>query len=226
MKLVFSIGGSILAPDDVDTGYASDLARLFERLAEKNEVAAVIGGGAPARRDIAIARGEGATWSACDHIGILATRRNARAFGKYLKGLWNGAIPESLYEAQKLFGDGIVLMGGTEPGHSTDAVACLLADWVGADRFINASNIDAVYDKDPKKNPDAMPISQVTASRLFTILKEAGSKAGEYPLLDHVAISTIKRAGFKAHMVDGRDLDNMAAAALGKSFKGTLVVPG
>ena len=190
-----------------------------------NGQVAIVGGGAPARRDIAKARTQGVTWAGCDHIGILATRENAIALGEYLGNLWDGTIPESLHQAQSLFGKGVLVMGGTEPGHSTDAVACLLADWVGADIFVNASNVDAVYDMNPKEHPDAKPLAIVSASDLSKILSGAGSKAGQYPLLDHVAIQTIKRAGFSALMVDGRDLANMEDAVLGRPFKGTRVTP-
>jgi len=225
MKIVFSIGGSILAPEDIDSGYAASAAGMLARLARDHQVAAVVGGGRPARRDIEKAREEGATWAACDHVGILATRRNAKALGQALGDLWNGKIPESLAQAQSMFGQGVLVMGGTEPGHSTDAVACLLADWVGAKTFVNASNVDAVYDANPKEDPSAKPLTRITATELEAILGTEGYNAGEYPLLDHVAIKTIKRAGITALMVNGRDIPNMEAAVTGGGFKGTTVTP-
>ena len=45
----------------------------------------------------------------------------------------------------------IVVMGGTEPAHSTDAVGSILAEFIGAELLINATSVDGLYDKDPNK---------------------------------------------------------------------------
>jgi uridylate kinase len=136
----------------------------------------------------------------------------------------NQKIPESVHEGGSLFGEKILVMGGTEPGHSTDAVACLIADWVGADTFINASNVDAVYDKNPNVHDDAVALKSVHIDRLSDILSGEGFNAGEYPLLDHVALSVIKRSRIKTLFVGGRDLQNMRKAANGEDFRGTTVI--
>ena len=95
--------------------------------------------------------------------GIKKTRDNAK---KLLDVLGESAfqeIPESIMQAGEQFGGKIVVMGGTEPGHSTDAVAALVADWVNADILINASNIDFVYDSNPKEKPDAKKIDSMSS---------------------------------------------------------------
>ncbi len=225
MKIVFSIGGSIFAPEQQDTKYVSEVAKLLLQLSKNNEVAAVVGGGWPARCAIKKSRDAGASWAECDHIGILATRENAKKLILEIGSSANQKIPETIHDAAKLFGKGKVLvMGGTEPGHSTDAVAALIADWVGADLFINASNVDAVYDKNPKKYADAKPISEITIDELMHLLKDEGVNAGEYPLLDHTAIRIIKRAKTPTIVLDGRDLKNMRNAAEGSSFNGTKIL--
>jgi uridylate kinase len=225
VKIVFSIGGSILAPAKVDREYAAAAADMLLALSKKHRVAAVVGGGRPAREAIAKARARGASWAQCDNIGIQATRKNAKALISHLKGKSNREVPEGVKEAAKKFGKRILVMGGTEPGHSTDAVAALIADWVKADLFINASNVDAVYDKNPKKHPDARPLSEIRIDDLIRLLDGEGFNAGEYPLLDHVCLKIIKRAGFKAIVLDGRDLPNMKDAAEGKTFRGTVITP-
>jgi uridylate kinase len=225
MKIVFSIGGSILAPGGIDTDYVASAAQMLKNLSTKHHIAAVVGGGRPAREKIAQARSNGASWAECDHIGIMATRENARALVMALGREANRTVPETIYEAASIFGKRIIVMGGTEPGHSTDAVAALLADWVRADVFINASNVDAVYDKNPKKYPDAKPLDTIRIDELMSLLSGEGFNAGEYPLLDLTSLKVIKRAGLKTIVLDGKDLDNMAAAAEGRPFKGTTVAP-
>ncbi|MBD3389174.1 MAG: UMP kinase [Candidatus Altiarchaeales archaeon] len=224
MKIVFSIGGSILAPEGVDGDYVGKVSSFLSGISEGNEVAVVVGGGRPAREKISVARAKGASWAECDHVGILATRENARVLADALGDLAVEAIPESIHEAASLFGDRILVMGGTEPGHSTDAVACLLADWVKADLFVNASNVDAVYDKNPWENDDAKPLEEISVDDLIVLLEGEGMNAGEYPLLDHVALKVIKRSSIRTLVLDGRDLGNMRSAIEGRPFKGTSVV--
>ena len=224
MRIVFSVGGSILAPDEVDEAYVSELSSLLLELSKKHELAVVVGGGKPARNRIADARGNGASWAECDHVGVLATRDNAEALVRALGVSAHPEVPESIHAAAAMFGGKILIMGGTEPGHSTDAVAALLADWVKAGVFINASNVDAVYDKDPKDFMDAKPIKTIRVDDLIKLLSSEGFNAGEYPLLDHVALNVIKRSTIKTIVLDGRDLGNMRKAAEGESFNGTTIV--
>jgi uridylate kinase len=223
MKVVFSIGGSILAPSGIDAEYIAGVALMLRNLSAKHHLAVVVGGGRPARERIAQARAKGASWAECDHVGIMATRENARALIAALGREANRTVPETIYEAASIFGKRIVVMGGTEPGHSTDAVAALLADWVGADLFINASNVDAVYNKNPKKFPDARPLDNVRIDDLMALLSGEGFNAGEYPLLDPTALKVIKRSNLKTLVLSGKELDNMSAAAEGRPFKGTTV---
>jgi len=225
MKLVFSIGGSILAPGGVDQEYVQAVASMLKEQSAKHQMAVVVGGGRPAREKIAQARAKGATWAECDHIGIMTTRENARYLVAALGREANRTVPESIYEAASIFGRRIIVMGGTEPGHSTDAVAALIADWVRADMFINASNVDFVYDKSPKTNPDAKPIQEIGVDDLIKLLGGEGFNAGEYPLLDLTSLKVIKRSKTKTLVLDGRDLANIRAAVDGRPFKGTTVIP-
>jgi uridylate kinase len=225
MKVVFSIGGSILAPGVVDQEYVSDVASMLKELSTKHLMAVVVGGGRPAREKIAQARERGASWAECDHIGIMTTRENARYLINALGREANRTVPESIYEAASIFGKRIIVMGGTEPGHSTDAVAALIADWVKADLFVNASNVDAVYDKNPKKHADAKPLDTIKIDDLMGLLEGEGFNAGEYPLLDHVSLKVIKRSSIRTVVLNGRDIRNMKDAAEGRPFKGTSVLP-
>jgi uridylate kinase len=224
MKVVFSLGGSILAPGAIDAEYVAKVSSMLKELSQKHYIAVVVGGGRPAREKIAAARAGGASWAECDHIGIMATRENARALVQAIGREANRTIPETVYEAASIFGKRIIVMGGTEPGHSTDAVAALIADWVKADAFINASNVDAVYDKNPKNHPDAKPLDSIKIDDLMKILEGEGFNAGEYPLLDHVSLKIIKRSSIKTIVLNGRDIENMRAAAEGRPFKGTTVL--
>ena len=84
MKIIFSIGGSILAPEEVDSDFTADCANFLKKISEDHEIAVVVGGGKPARDAIKVARDEGKTWAQCDYVGILKTRENAMALIKEL----------------------------------------------------------------------------------------------------------------------------------------------
>lgn len=224
MRIVFSYGGSILAPQDEDEDFVGEVAGLLSGLAGEHELAVVVGGGVPARKAIAKARKEGVSSPArLDWVGIRETRRNA---GKLIKALGDAAqasIAESVMQAGESFGEGILVMGGTEPGHSTDAVAALLADWIEADLIVNASNIDYIYDRNPKEYDDAKPLESITAKKLVEMVAQMASGAGEYALIDLLAAKIIQRTGIKTIVLDGRDLENIRNAVEGKEFRGTVI---
>ena len=78
-------------------------------------------------------------------------------------------------------------------------------------------------DKNPKKFPDAKPLGSIEIGDLMILLSGEGANAGEYPLLDNVALNSIKRSRLKTIFLDGRDLKNMESAVNGGKFKGTTV---
>ena len=52
--------------------------------------------------------------------------------------------------------------GTGSPFFSTDTAAALRAAEINADALVKATNVDAIYDKDPKKHEDAKKISKLT----------------------------------------------------------------
>ncbi|HHQ45048.1 MAG TPA: UMP kinase [Candidatus Altiarchaeales archaeon] len=223
MKIVFSYGGSILAQEGTGKNFIEKVAGMLEEFSQNHKIAVVVGGGKPARDAIKIARDNGESEAACDHIGILATRDNAQRFLDVLGDCALDVIPETLVDAKNLFGEKILVMGGTEPGHSTDAVAAILADWIKADILIKASNIDYVYDKNPKIHSNAKPIKHISPKEVVSMVAHMESGAGQYALIDLVAAKVIERAKIKTIVLDGRDLDNIKNVVAGRPFKGTTI---
>ena len=112
--------------------------------------------------------------------------------------------------------------GGTEPAHSTDAVGSILAEFVGADLLINATSVDGLYDKDPKKYQDAKLFPEVTPSKVLECLSGNEVKAGTYEFLDHTAIQIIKRSGIKTIILNGENPENINRAL--NERIGTLII--
>jgi len=171
-----------------------------------------------------MARGLGASEALCDDVGIDVTRLNARLLITALEEAAYPKVPHNFQEALEYSQSGkLVVMGGTEPAHSTDAVGSILAEFIGADLLINATSVDGLYDKDPKKYSDAVKFEEITASDMMDLLSNKDIKAGTYEFLDHTAIGIIKRSKIKTVVVDGNDPENLLKAVYEKI--GTTILP-
>lgn len=212
MRIVIAIGGSILLKE-YDNKKFEAYANIIKQLNTEHEIFIVVGGGRPARDYISVVRDMGLSESICDEIGIQVTRINARLLQLALGNISYPAIPENFQEALEYSATGkIVIMGGTEPAHSTDAVSSILAEYVDADLVINATSVDGLYDKDPNKYDDAVMFSEVTPDKLLEIVSTNDNKAGTYEFIDKTAIGIIKRSNIKTVIVNGNNPENVKKA--------------
>jgi uridylate kinase len=226
MRIVVSIGGSVLAPDlepDRVRGHASVIDGL---VADGHEVATVVGGGGVARKYIGTARELGASEYDLDALGIDVTRLNARLL---VTALDSSATPEPAesHEAARasLRRGEVAVMGGTVPGHTTDAVSALLAEMVDADLLVYATSVPGVFSADPKKVDDAERYDRLTAAELVDVISTIETAAGSNAPVDLLAAKIIERSGLRAVVLDGSDPGRIAAAVAGDAFDGTEVVP-
>lgn len=227
MKIVISIGGSVLVPDEIDEKFIKNFAQLARELHKKHELVIVTGGGKTARKYIKLARSFGASEVFCDLIGIETTRLSARLLSSAIGQEASLEPPKDHIDGLKALNfKKIVVMGGTHPGHSTDAVAALFAEYIYADLFINATDVDGIYDKDPQKNKDAKRYDKLSIEELVDMVKSQSLGAGKYELIDILAAKVIQRSKIRTIFLDGRNLENMKAAIEGKKFIGTVIENG
>jgi uridylate kinase len=133
-------------------------------------------------------------------------------------------VPHNFAEALEYSQSGkLVVMGGTEPAHSTDAVGSILAEFIGADLMINATSVNGLYDKDPEKYQDAVMFDEVTTSQITDLLAGKDTKAGTYEFFDNTAIGIIKRSGINTVILNGDDPQNLFKATWDKI--GTTIIP-
>lgn len=218
-----TIGGSIIIKGH-DYRKFKAYADVLRKMKKDHEVLVVVGGGKTARDYIDIARGLEASEALCDDIGIEVTRLNARLLITALGEDAYPSVPHNFSEALEFSQSGkMVVMGGTEPAHSTDAVGSILAEFVGADLLINATSVEGLYDKDPNKHPDAVMFEEVTTSQMMDMLKTKDIKAGTYEFFDQTAIGIIKRSGIKTVIINGHDPHNLVKAIQGNI--GTTIIP-
>ena len=118
-----------------------------------------------------------------DHMGMLATVINALALADALESLnvpvrVQTAIPMEQFAepyirnraVRHMEKDRVVIFGcGTgNPFFSTDTAAALRAAEIDADAILKATMVDGVYDKDPKKYPDARRYATISFSEVLS----------------------------------------------------------
>lgn len=225
MKIVIKVGGHVFA-SAIDPEGIKAYSKLLRKLrSEGHKIVVVMGGGGEARKYIQAAKELGGSDFTCDLLGIEVSRLNARLL---IASLGEDAYPEpprTIEDLRKAVEGGkIVVMGGLQPGQSTNAVGILAAEAMGADLFINATDVDGVYTSDPKKDPKAKKLDVVKTDELLVLTSRGKLEAGGYALFDPVAIRIVERSGIPTRIIDGRKPANIERAVRGEAV-GTLVEP-
>ncbi len=223
MRIVVRIGGSVVA-SPVNTKLMSEYADLIKNVkAQGYEVAVVVGGGTLAREFIKVAKDLGLDMQAQDEIAIAVSRLFAQLFLKKLGSAGCGKVAFTLDDAAECLREGkIVVMGGLKPGITTDAVAALVAEHVGADLLVKGTDQDGVYDKDPRKFADAVKQDKLTFDDLSKVFELSEHKAGMHQIIDPEAVKVLKRKRLKLIVVNGFKPENILAALKGENV-GTVI---
>lgn len=220
-SIVISLGGSVLLSDDVDINFFKKLSRLLQILTNTYKIYIIVGGGKTARTYIQLGRKLNFNEKILDQFGIDITRVNAKILTNLIE-ISNEKIPNSTDEALEL-NKPIIVMGGTTPGHSTDMVGAELAEKVNASKFIIATNVDGVYDKDPNKYSNANQLKEISIEKLINDYGTEWTSAGKNVVIDGPALQIIKRAKIPTFVLNGKKLDELEKAIKNQLFNGTKI---
>ncbi len=217
MKIAIKLGGFSF-PADLDVEKIRTYAELFSRLQnDGNRLVIVTGGGKNARKYIEASRRLGANEAFCDEIGIEVARLNARLLITSLDEDAYPEVPENLEELKRFFQLGrIVVMGGLQPGHSTNAVAALAAETIGASVLVNVTDVEGVYTADPKRDPEARKIDEIAAEELLGLASRESLAAGSYELMDPLSVMIIERSHIPTWIVSGEEPENILKVLRGE----------
>ena len=116
----------------------------------------------------------------------------------------------------------VILAGGYKPGWSTDYVAILLAKNVGAKKVINLSNMDYVYDSDPKKNPLAQKIEKISWADYRKLIPKEWNPGLSSPF-DPVASELAEKESIEVAIMNGQPLYHLRNYLNGEEFVGTVI---
>ncbi|SDK82863.1 UMP kinase [Natronorubrum texcoconense] len=226
MKVVVSIGGSVLVPELGTDRVAEHAAVVEDLVADGCRVGAVVGGGGVAREYIGAARDLGANEIELDQLGIDVTRLNARLLIAALGGDSVTAPAKDYEEAgEALQRGGISVMGGVAPAQTTDAVGAALAEYVDADLLVYATSVPGVYSDDPNENAEATKYDRLSAADLVDVIAGLEMNAGASAPVDLLAAKIIQRSGMRTIVLDGTDPDRISRAVRYGEHDGTDVIP-
>lgn len=220
--IILSLGGSLIAPDKIDINFLKNFKKTIEKFLKKNyKFVIVCGGGAIARKfQKAASKQKNITSKELDWLGIDATIINANFVKQIFGNLAENKIiqnPTKKINSNKK----IILAGGWKPGWSTDYDAVLLAKNLKSGIVINMSNIDFVYNKDPKKHKDAKKIKNICWKH-FRKMVGSKWKAGLNAPFDPIASKEAENLKLKVYVI-GKNLKNFENLLNDKKFRGTII---
>lgn len=229
-RILLKLSGEALMGDaefgidpKVISRFASEIAELS---AQGVELGVVIGGGN-------IFRGAGLAESGMervsgDHMGMLATVMNALAlqdaleqkgtFCRVMSAIKINQVCEDYLRRRAIRhlekGRVVIFAAGTgNPFFTTDSAASLRAVEIGADLLLKATQVDGVYDSDPKKNPDAVRYSELSFDE--AINKRLG-------VMDTTAVVMCQEQNMPLRIFDVHKEGNLTKIVYGEDI-GTLV---
>lgn len=199
-RIVIKLSGRVFGMDNVKL--LKDYASFLVKISKICQPIVIAGGGNIARHYISHARSSGADESTLDELGIEISRLNAKLLIYALKNKAYSHPPTTLQEVKHAVDDGlIVVAGGLHPGQSTNGTAALIAEKINAEQFLNATDVDGVYDMDPNKYKKAKKFKQIELKNLKNMLVHEDSVAGGYDLMDIVALKIIERSKIKTRIL-------------------------
>ena len=209
-------------PDKVDIHFLINFKKTIEKYIKKNYRFIIIcGGGKLARNFQQVAsKVKKLSNKELDWLGIYATKINAHL----LKSVFNDSADDNIISNpnKKIkFKKNIIIAAGWLPGWSTDYDAVLLAKNLNIKEIINMSNINFVYNKDPRKHKDAKKIEKISWEKYSKMINQKW-KAGMNVPFDPIAANEAKKSKIKV-MIIGKDLKNLDNLLEGKKFRGTII---
>lgn len=225
-KYAVSLGGSVLAPDEINTKLLKEFCLLIKKQVKKgNKFIIIVGGGGVCRKYQLAAESAGKNVSNenKDWIGIYSTRLNAQLLRSCLSV---ESMPDILTDPLKVKNFGrysIVIGGGWKPGWSTDFMAVKTAVNFGISQVINLGKPDYVYTADPSKNTLAKPIKQLTWEQYLNIIPSKWTPGLNTPF-DPIASRLAQKNKIAVIVANGKNLKNFQNILQGKTYKGTTIL--
>ncbi|KAL8477085.1 hypothetical protein ACS0TY_029408 [Phlomoides rotata] len=230
-RVLLKVSGEALAGDqaqNIDPKITMSIAREVASVTRLGiEVAIVVGGG-NIFRGASWAGSSGLDRSSADYIGMLATVMNAIFLQATMESI---GIPTRVQTAFRMSevaepyirrravrhlekGRVVIFAAGTgNPFFTTDTAAALRSAEINAEVVLKATNVDGVFEDDPKRNPNA---------RLLDTLTYQDVISKELSVMDLTAITLCQENNIPVVVFNLNKPGNISRAIMGESV-GTLI---
>ncbi len=186
-RVLLKLSGEALQGEQgygIDPKVITEIAGQIKEIVDGGIELAITVGGGNIFRGLAGAA-EGMDRAQADYIGMLATVMNALALQEGLERTGVDTRVQSAINMQEVAepyirrraerhlekGRVVIFAGGTgNPYFTTDTTAALRACEIGAEAILKATQVDGIYDSDPRMNPDAQKFDEI--SYLDVLAKE------------------------------------------------------
>jgi uridylate kinase len=177
MDIVISLGGSVINGGKININLLKKSIDYIKK--SKDRFFVVCGGGNIAREYTNAAKKIEKNKKSYDLIGIEATRLNAKFVELLAKASNVKAIYSDKLEIKK--GYKLVSYGGYSPGHTTDYDTIVIAKKLKAKLIFNVTDVDFIYDKNPKKYKKAKPIKELSWDEYFKLIPKKHTPSEHLP---------------------------------------------
>src|SRR5216117_1527223 len=185
-RIVLKLSGEAMQErgggDNISLAVVREIAERIKEVRDLDVLVSIVIGGGNIWRGLAASH-RGMDRTTADYMGMLAIVINALALRSALDQIGvqtrvqtaidmrNVAEPFILGRAIRHLelGRVVIFAAGTgNPYFSTDTTAALRASEIRADVILKATKVDGVYDRDPKKYPDARRYDRLTFTEALT----------------------------------------------------------
>jgi uridylate kinase len=162
--------------------------------------------------------------SGLDLMGIQVSHLNAELL---ISGLGDQSFPITPKNLDQIstaiLTDKIVVTGGLYPGQSTNATSALIAEKIKARKFFNATDVEGIFNEDPRNNPSAKMFESIGVKDCISLLKIENSLAGTYDLMDLISLKVIERSNLQTFVFKS-SIENINKIILKNEKIGTEIV--
>ena len=222
--IILSLGGSLIIPDKVNIKFLKEFKKIILKNSKKHKFIIICGGGSVARKYISALKISKVNEKLQSFAGISATRMNARFMNYIFNINPEKGIPHKMRTLKKyLRKQDIVFCGALEykPDQTSDSTSAEVAKYFKSE-FINLTNVQGLYYKNPSKYKNAKFISKISWKEFDKMANKIKFKPGQHFVLDQTASKIIRENKIPTYIL-GQNMKQLGNLLNNKKFVGTII---